>query len=682
MSKRSAVKRKKKEIKPSVSSRQKQPGKSGPPQFLIDAVDAVNVGEYDKAIDFLKQGIGQDSFTACKGIGDIYLLLNENEKAMEWLEKARQCKPESVDVFDSIGRALVALGRKEEAVERFGKAIKLQKDIKNVHLLVESMQRMGESDRAVEVLEEMLDVNPQRPEVMFELGLLFERTNRLDKAERYYKEVIKSGPHSATYDHLGCICIKMMRMSEAVYYLRKAMELLPDNTGIWNNLAYALIQLGEAQEGVDLLRKVVDMTPGYSKGHSNLLSSLHYLPELDQQMIFEEHKRWGQRYAPISMARTSHDNTVEPERKLRIGYISPDFKRHVVNYYFEPLLDSHNRDVVEVYGYGNVDRPDPTTGRLQKKFDCYRNIRGVNDDAVTRIIEQDKIDILIDLAGHFRNNRLLVLARKPAPVQVTYLGYCDTTGMEAVDYLLTDNVLTPPELQKFYTEQAAYLPGGFVCYTPPENAPDVTPLPAAKKGHVTFGAFTTNLRFNRPLLKVWAEILKLIPNSRLLLGFHSGGDEATQDRYLSQFAEYGVSRERIEISGWKSHTEYIKQYNDVDIVFDTFPENGGTTTCEALWMGVPVISLAGQHQNSRIGLSILSHIGMESFAVETPSEYIAKAVAIAHDPENLMEIRASMRSRMTNSSFCNAKRLAHDVETAYRRMWRRWCREQASECPD
>ena len=339
-------------------------------------------------------------------------------------------------------------------------------------------------------------------------------------------------------------------------------------------------------------------------------------------------------------------------------------------------------DVVEVYGYGNVDRPDPTTGRLQKKFDCYRNIRGVNDDAVTRIIEQDKIDILIDLAGHFRNNRLLVLARKPAPVQVTYLGYCDTTGMEAVDYLLTDNVLTPPELQKFYTEQAAYLPGGFVCYTPPENAPDVTPLPAAKKGHVTFGAFTTNLRFNRPLLKVWAEILKLIPNSRLLLGFHSGGDEATQDRYLSQFAEYGVSRERIEISGWKSHTEYIKQYNDVDIVFDTFPENGGTTTCEALWMGVPVISLAGQHQNSRIGLSILSHIGMESFAVETPSEYIAKAVAIAHDPENLMEIRASMRSRMTNSSFCNAKRLAHDVETAYRRMWRRWCREQASECPD
>ncbi len=680
MLKKSAAKRKRKNITHSAPSQQNQP-KSGPPQFLIDAADAVNSKQYDRAIDFLKQGIGQDSFAAYKGIGDIYLFLNENEKAMDWLEKARKCDPESVDVLDSIGRALVALGRKDEAVEILGKAIKLQKDMKNVRSLAESMQRMGEPDKAVEVLEEMLEVNPQRLEVMFELGMLFERTNRLDKAEQYYKKIIKFGPHSTAYDHLGCICVKMRRMPEAVYYLRKAMELLPDNTDIWNSLAYALIQSGEAQEGVDLLQKVVDIMPEYPKGHSNLLFSLRYLPELDQQMVFEEHKRWGQRHAPINMARTSHDNTVEPERKLRIGYISPDFKRHVVAKRFEPLLDSHNRDVVEVYGYGNIECPDSTTNRLQEKFDCYRNIWDVNDDAVARIIEQDKIDILIDLAGHTRNNRLLVLARKPAPVQVTYLGYAGTTGMEAVDYLLTDCLKAPPESQKYYTEQFAYLPGGVVCYTPPENAPVVTPLPAAKNGYVTFGAFTTNLRYNRPLLEVWAEILKLTPNSRLLLGFRDGGDEKIQEHYLSQFAECEVSRERIEISGWKSHTEYLKQYSDVDIVFDTFPENGGTTTCEALWMGAPVISLAGQHQNGRVGLSILSQIEMSSFAVETPSEYIAKAVSVANRPDSLMKMRASMRSRMAESSLCDTKRFARDVETAYREMWRRWCRGQGMSIP-
>jgi len=376
------------------------------------------------------------------------------------------------------------------------------------------------------------------------------------------------------------------------------------------------------------------------------------------------------------MARVSHSNTVEPERKLRIGYISPDFKRHVVSYYFEPLLDEHNRDVVEVYGYGNIDRPDPTTSRLQKKFDCYRSIWDVNDDAVARVIEQDKIDILIELAGHTRNNRLLVLARKPAPVQVTYLGYADTTGMEAVDYLLTDRLTAPPESQKFYTEQLAYLPGGSVCYTPPENAPDATPLPAAKKGYVTFGAFTNNRRLNRPLLEVWAEILKLTPNSRLLLGFRGGGDEKVQEHYLSQLEECGVLRERIEIGGGKVHTEYLKQYSNVDIVFDTFPENGGTSTCDALWMGVPVISLAGQHQAERVGLGILSRLDMQCFAAATPAEYVARAVAIANKPQSLVEMRASMRSRMAESSLCDAKRFARDVETAYREMWRRWCRGQ------
>ncbi len=225
------------------------------------------------------------------------------------------------------------------------------------------------------------------------------------------------------------------------------------------------------------------------------------------------------------------------------------------------------------------------------------------------------------------------------------------------------------------------MPGGVVCYTPPENAPVVTPLPAAKKGHVTFGAFTSIWRLNRRVLEVWAEILKLTPNARLLLGFHGGDDEKVQEQYLSQFEECGVSRQRTEISGWKSYTKYLKQYSDVDIVFDTFPENGGTTTCDALWMGVPVISLVGQHQAERATLNILSRIGMQCFATATPAEYVAKAVALANKPESLIKIRASMRARMAESPLCDTKRFAREVETAYREMWRRWCQDRGVSIP-
>jgi len=339
------------------------------------------------------------------------------------------------------------------------------------------------------------------------------------------------------------------------------------------------------------------------------------------------------------------------------------------------LLDSHNRDAVDVYGYGNVGRPDEITASLRKKFDHYRDIWKNSDEAVARIIEQDKIDILVELSGHTKNNRLQVLAHKPAPIQVTYLGYGDTTGMEAIDYLLTDKMVTPPESQRFYTEELFPLPKSVYCYKPLEEAPTINPLPSAKKGHVTFGAFINVWRLNKRLLSVWSEILERTGNARLILGCKGGDDEGFQHHFLSQFEQPGV-RERIEIRGSRPYRMYLKQYNDVDIVLDTFPENDGTTSCDALWMGVPVISLAYHHQVGRYGLSILSQIGLEHLVASTDSEYVAKAVALANNPESLIEMRQSMRSRMAASPLGNARQFAHDVESSYREMWHRWCRSQ------
>jgi predicted O-linked N-acetylglucosamine transferase (SPINDLY family) len=345
-----------------------------------------------------------------------------------------------------------------------------------------------------------------------------------------------------------------------------------------------------------------------------------------------------------------------------------------VAYFFESLLDGHDRMVVEVYGYSQVTCPDQTTWRLQARFDAYHSICSLDDRAVADMIEADRIDILVDLAGHTGGNRLGVLALKPAPIQVTYLGYPDTTGMDQVDYRLTDSLSTPLLLQPYYTEQLVHLPQGYLCFRAPEFAPQVDPPPSLKNGYVTFGSFNDSCKVNGPLIALWAQILEANPGSKLLVKSRAGDDPPVRQLFLDQFQRAGILQERIVIEGQKPAIEYLRLYNQVDIALDTFPYNGTTTTCDALWMGVPVISRVGQHHASRVGLSILSHVGLGSLAVASSEEYVAKATALAGNPEDLENIRASMRPRMMASPFCHAKTFAQTVESAYRQMWHMWCR--------
>lgn len=649
---------------------------NGPPKFLIEAASAINRGEHDKAIEIFKSGMDCDRFIALSGIGDVYRAKGNYEESLKWLQKAHKYKPDAANVLDSMGQVLTKLNRKDEAVEIMCKALRHQKNALGVRTLAEAMRKQGKGKKAVETLEKIIEENPARLELVFELGLLFENMLEYDKAEQNYQKIIKIIPHAVTYDRLGCLCLNTHRMSDAVSYLRKAVQLLPDNDKIRNNLASALIKSGQVRQGSNLLQKSIEKTSIKPDIHSTFLYHLHLLPELDQQTIFEAHKQWGEKQAPLSLANLSHSNTPDPNRKLKIGYISPDFRRHSVAFLFENLLDAHDRNIVELYGYGNVEQPDDLTPVLIKKFNFYRNIYGLSDSTVEDVIRQDKIDILVDLAGHTANNRLLVLARKPAPVQVTYLGYFDTTGMPQVDYVLTDELLNPPSSQKYYTEKLVYLPGGICFYRSRADSDlDLTPLPAKTNGYITFGAFTNNVRFNSLLLKTWSEILKSVPKSKLLLGFGGGDDKKVQDEYISQFQEFGISRDSVDFTGRKLYQEYLKQYSIVDITLDTFPENGGTTTNDSLWMGVPVISKFNDHQNGRVGLTILNRIGLGEYAVPTTTEYIAKAIELAKDKNKISELRASLRKKMTNSPLCDSKRLAKEVESAYRQMWLKWCQE-------
>jgi len=538
------------------------------------------------------------------------------------------------------------------------------------------------NDQGVEKVRQIIQKNPSRTDIMLMLAVMLHRTGQLDKAEDWFKRILEVEPNALVYNELAVICDAKGCFSEGIECLRKAMELNPDIPAIWSNLAKRLMETGAIEEGISLFRKAVENKPGNSVLHSNLLLNLHFLPDIDFQELFEEHKRWAKIHAPLSKAKKSHNNDPNPDRRLRVGYISPDFKGHSVTYYFEPLLDGHDRQAVEVYGYGNVESPDHITKRLTSKFGHYRNIRGLDDEKVAGMIEQDRIDILVDLAGHTRDNSLLVLARKPAPIQVTYMGYVNTTGMEQIDYFLTDELSAPPKLQKYFTEELVYLPDGYFCYRPPDIALAVTPLPAFRKGYITFGAFCNNVRISSAIMAIWADVLKANNKAHILLKFYAGGDPGVREYYWGQFERLGIPRERVEICPAKGINDILCHYGEVDIMLDTCPANGFSGIFHSMWMGVPTISLAGGHLLFRMGLSVLSRAGLEFFAAKTPAEYIAKATALANKPESLAKIRAAMRQRMADSIILDEKRFTRNVETAYRRMWHKWCQCRSAVVAD
>ncbi len=455
--------------------------------------------------------------------------------------------------------------------------------------------------------------------------------------------------------------------------------MCPDRPELQANLARALLEAGRTEEGIALLRTAVQGMPDHAAAHSNLLFRLHQQADIAPPSLFAEHLEWARRHTSAIPVRTDHPNDPDPDRRLRVGYVSPDLRRNSVAYFIESLLDGHDLQAVETFGYANVEYPDEVTDRLKDKFCRYRSIYGLDDSAAARLIENDQIDILVDLAGHVGDNRLLVMARRPAPIQATYLGYPNTTGMDAIDYRLTDAVADLPHFQCHYTERLLMLPDGFLCYRPPDFAPDVTPLPAARTGRITFGSFNNSAKINPRMVELWSAILANAPGSHLLLKIKGGDEPSVREHFSMPFTQGGLPADRICIVGWRCPVEHLSLYNQVDIALDTYPYNGTTTTCEALWMGVPVVTLIGVDSHlSRVGLSILTRLKLEFFAAATPREYVAKAVSLAQNLDALARIRSSMRARIATSGLCHARAFARQVEEAYRHIWRTWCAGRSS----
>jgi predicted O-linked N-acetylglucosamine transferase (SPINDLY family) len=562
------------------------------------------------------------------------------------VEAVVQRKPDDAEGHLNLGYALLQRGRLEEAVTHFQQALRLKPSYAEAyHHLARALAKQQRSEEAILCYRQALRLRPDYAEAQKCLGdeLGRRRGTTLDEAIASYREAIRLKPdYAAAHSRLGCMLREMGELDEALRAHRRACELRPD----------------------------------VSAFHSCLLYCLHFHPDSGPELIAREHDCWNTRHAePLAPLIQPHWNDPDPNRRLRIGYVSPHFSSHVVGRFLLPLVEGHDRDQFEIFCYASLDRrPDQLTARFQSRCDHWHDVGGLTDQDLANLVRQHQIDILVDLDAHMEK-RLLTFARKPAPVQVTYLGYCSTTGLRVMDYRLTDPFLDPPGQPHCYSEESVNLPETYWCYEPPEDLPPVGPLPALSRGHVTFGCLNNFCKVTLPTLTVWRDLLCALPGSRLILHARPG---THRERVLRFLAEEGVDSGRVEFAGLTRTPQYFERYSQIDIGLDPFPYAGGTTTCDALWMGVPVVSLAGKTAVGRGGLSILSNIGLPELVAQTPVEYIGICKDLAADWPRLGSLRAGLRQRLLGSPLMNAARFVRNVEAAYRMMWQRWCAQTAN----
>jgi protein O-GlcNAc transferase len=595
-------------------------------------------------------------------------------------QRALALKPDA-ETFCNLGNVLRDQNAWDDAIAAYERALMLDPEFAEaLNNCGAALKQQGKAAEAVELYQRAIALRPDYAEAYYNLGVaLDDRGHRREAVTAYRRAITIKSDFAEAHYNLGLALQMEGELSQAIAAYKQALKLKPDDHEIENNLGHALLAQGKLVEAMAAFRRALALNPDFVGAHSNLLLCLNYRPDTTPTDVFSEHLAWGKRHAADPGA-TSYTNPRVAHRRLRIGYVSPDLRTHSIAFFIEPLLAAHNHDKYEIFCYANVTHPDAVTKRLQALADCWRDVAKLSDDQAARLIREDRIDILIDLAGHTADNRLLVFARKPAPIQVAYLGYPNTRGLTTINYWLSDAYADPvTSSEHYYVEEIVRLPRGFNCYRPLPESPEVGPLPALRAGHITFGSFNNASKISEPTIACWAKILLGVPTARLLLKARALSDEQTRDHVRQAFAANGIAPQRIDMIGRvASSAEHLALYNRVDIGLDTFPYNGHTTTCEALWMGVPVVTLAGQTHAARVGVSLLTHAGLPEFIAENPEAYVALAVALAKDLKHLQALRQGLRMQLQRSPLMDAVGFTRALEAAYREMWEKYC-EASSE---
>lgn len=658
---------------------------------------------------------------AHNNLGNALKGLGRTREAFEAFRQVLGLRPDFPEAHNNLGLLLQGQGKLAEAINHYQIALKLRPDFAEGHYnLAIALKAAGDLRAAITESRLAATLKPCWPEAWNNLGILLQESGELDDAAAALERAIAHRPdYAEAHSNLGNVLRQMGRVTDAVSCYRKAVILRQDYAEAHNNLGNALKQVNRFEESIAAFHRAIELQPSLAEAHNNLgnvlkdqgeldealecyerasalapqdaatdsnrIYTLYFHQDSDAQTVLREHLLWNQRHAgPLSRSIRDHDNDPSP-RRLRIGYVSPDFRDHCQAMFTLPLLSNHDRSAFEIFCYADVPAPDAITYQLRGHADRWRSIVGMTDQQAAEQIRRDKIDVLVDLSVHMANNRLLVFARKPAPVQVTWLGYPGTTGLEAMDYRLSDPYLDPPgddeqpgPNDRFYSEKTIRLPDSFWCYDPLSDAPCVSEPPAVRNGYVTFGCLNNFCKVTGRTLELWAKVLAAVPGSRLLVLVPRGG---ARERLLERLGQEGVDPTRIEFTDRQPRSRYLELYHRIDISLDTFPYNGHTTSLDSMWMGVPVVTIVGRTAVGRGGWSQLCNLGLKELAARSEKHFPRVAMDLAADLNRLRRLRSTLRERLARSPLMNAPRFARGIEAAYRRMWQEWSQTRPKQLP-
>ncbi len=612
-------------------------------------------------------------------IGAILLERKDSEDAKTYFQQALTFDPRNAEAYNNMGVAWRQDGYLDDAMSCFAMASDIKPGFGDAHNnMAAAYHAFGDIELAEEQVRKGIELAPDSSAAYCVLGKILRSRGKPRESVEALNTAIRLAPElSESYREMGLTLSDQGEYEEALRAYKMALEKDPDDAVAHNNLGMTHILLGQLDAAVASFDDAITAEPKFSLAHSNKLFSLTYVPNVSHEEIMRQHFEYGRRW-DLEYDESRFPNKPDPDRRLKIGYVSPDFRKHVVVKFIEEVLKAHDRDQFELYAYAEIHNPDDTTERLKGYFDHWYSTVDRNHTEVASKIFEDKIDVLVDLAGHTGNNRLPVFGSKPAPVQVSWIGYPNTTGLKNMDYILTTKNYVPPEITKYFSEEVYYLPRVPTTFQIPPEVPELSGNPYERNGHVTFGCFNNCIKVGPTAIEAWSRLLCAAPDSKLLLKAHAYRSETAIKASKDSFAAQGVDPERITCEGPSDHREYLTRYDEIDIALDPFPYNGGTTTLEALFMGVPLLALEGDTWVSRNGSAILRAMGQENLIAASVDEYIAMGVDFAKHPEKLGAMRGALHDKFIATGVTDPITHTRDIENAYRDMWQRWCRAHKS----
>ncbi len=603
---------------------------------------------------------------------------------IEWIRRSIRLHPNAI-YYNNLGNVLTRRGEHHAAIVAYREALALRSDYAEAHSnLGNALREAADPVSAIDSCVAALALAPGFAEAWNNLGNAFKDHGDDDAAMKSYSKALNLRPdYAETHNNLGNVYEKRSRLVEATACYRRAIALKPWVATMHNNLGNVLRDQGLLDDAVVSFRQAITLDIDLLVARSNLLLQLNFMPQVSLDEQIAEARRFGD-WQIAHAKRLTHEapDAEASKRRLKIGFVSGDLRTHPVGIFLENVVAQIDTAQIELVAYATQRDEDSLTARIKPHFAAWHSLDGVDDETAARRIHADGIDILVDLSGHTTHNRLSMFARKPAPVQVTWLGYFATTGVAAIDYILGDRHVLPADEASHFVEQPWRMPDSYVCFTPPVVEIPLGPLSMSTDGAITFGCFNHLVKLNDAVVALWARVLHAVSGSRLYLKTKQLDDASVQQATRARFAAHGIDAARLTLEGQSPRGELLATYNRVDIALDPYPYPGGVTTVEALWMGVPVLTRRGDRFLSHVGESILNTVGLAEWIAADDDDYVAKAVAFAAGRDQLMRLKAGLREQLLASPLCDAPRFARNLEAAFRGMWREYVADPQTHSHD